>query len=416
MQMRIFPSALLFILFMIPVQALLSQEIRGKVVDAETGHPLISVSLLLERQKSGATTDTLGRFYLKYDSKSPDTLLVSYLGYKTKRVALARHINENLEIGMEAQSVVLEEVEVVPRAPTYYITEAMSRISENYNQNPYYLLSYFESDFYENKQLLESAQTVFKTYLKASEDPYGFPEEQHQLILHKQIDGQHKLEFMSKDIRKKIDKEQGNKSEEDRKFVVRITPTYVPMKPVLPFLDSKYYKKFKYKIREDCSKRNLIIIDFETKSTFSYNLLRFRGKGAIYLDCNNFAVVKIDLDMNVNLSFVAKTALFFAFKKLKVNDVLLKGNIEYKKKDAFWYPHSLTLYGSGQATKVNFFSKNEKAFFEYSLNIFVNKVMTDGVTPIEKEKQYSFDVPNVQNDMNLSWRDIITVSGDLHKN
>ncbi len=81
---------------------LLGQSIEGKVFDDNSGEPLLGANVvLLSDYRSGAATDGRGRFALPL-STTPDTLLVSYLGYQMAKVPLdAEAIPEELAIGLK---------------------------------------------------------------------------------------------------------------------------------------------------------------------------------------------------------------------------------------------------------------------------------------------------------------------------
>ena len=55
--------------------------IRGKVVDAANGEPVIGASVIVSGTKTGTVTDNEGRFQLSI--KNGQKLRVSYLGKKT---------------------------------------------------------------------------------------------------------------------------------------------------------------------------------------------------------------------------------------------------------------------------------------------------------------------------------------------
>lgn len=74
----------LFILSLILSIAMTSRGqdvIRGKVVDAANGEPVIGASVIVSGTKTGTVTDNEGRFQLSI--KNGQKLRVSYLGKKT---------------------------------------------------------------------------------------------------------------------------------------------------------------------------------------------------------------------------------------------------------------------------------------------------------------------------------------------
>ena len=83
-------------------------NVSGTVKD-ESGEPLIGVSILIEGTSTGTVTDLDGNYALKAAEKA--TLVFSYVGYTTERVAVAGRTTINLT--MKPDDKVLDEVVVV---------------------------------------------------------------------------------------------------------------------------------------------------------------------------------------------------------------------------------------------------------------------------------------------------------------
>ena len=105
-----------------------NREISGTVLD-ENKQPLPGASVLVKNASLGASTDFDGKFTLTINENTK-TLLVSYLGYKTKEVSLT---NENSYlISLEVDSNTLEEVVIVGYGTLQRkdITGSISKIKE----------------------------------------------------------------------------------------------------------------------------------------------------------------------------------------------------------------------------------------------------------------------------------------------
>ena len=81
------------------------QRITGTVVD-ESGAPVIGAAVVVEGTTRGTSTDVAGYYVIVADAN--ETLEVSYLGYKTQKVAIAGRSQINLIL--EADSEKIEEV------------------------------------------------------------------------------------------------------------------------------------------------------------------------------------------------------------------------------------------------------------------------------------------------------------------
>ncbi len=83
--------------------------VTGKVTD-ETGEPLIGVTILIDGTSKGTVTDFDGTYSLEVEDENA-TLVFSYTGYATQKVALAGR--NSVDLTMEASVAALDEVVVV---------------------------------------------------------------------------------------------------------------------------------------------------------------------------------------------------------------------------------------------------------------------------------------------------------------
>jgi outer membrane receptor protein involved in Fe transport len=88
---------------------ILSQTIRGKVVDNTSGETLIGASVTVKGSASGTVTDYDGAFELKAVSL-PVTIVITYLGYMPKDVIV--NDTKPLTIKLETENVAIAVVEV----------------------------------------------------------------------------------------------------------------------------------------------------------------------------------------------------------------------------------------------------------------------------------------------------------------
>ena len=84
-------------------------KVSGQVVDQE-GEPLIGATVQLKGTQSGVITDMDGKFTI--DAPANGTLVVSYVGFKDREIAInGRAIIEQIQLESDAQ--VLDQVVVV---------------------------------------------------------------------------------------------------------------------------------------------------------------------------------------------------------------------------------------------------------------------------------------------------------------
>jgi len=71
-------------------------QIKGLIVDEETGVPLVYASIGILNQPVGTISDTLGNYFFEISNENiTDTLQVSHAGYETKRILLSEFIKQN---------------------------------------------------------------------------------------------------------------------------------------------------------------------------------------------------------------------------------------------------------------------------------------------------------------------------------
>lgn len=88
--------------------AFAQQKVTGVVIEAETSEPVVGASVRVKGANIGAATNIEGKFTLEVPSSS-STLVVSYIGMKTKEVA----VKPNVRIVLESESNNLSDVVVV---------------------------------------------------------------------------------------------------------------------------------------------------------------------------------------------------------------------------------------------------------------------------------------------------------------
>lgn len=105
-------NILLFLILLTSSTFLFGQTrtITGTVTDGMTGDPLIYANVSIENTTIGTETDLDGAFELSGVSDT-STLVISYLGYTTKKVKVGD--SENIEIQLVSDAQVLEDVVVI---------------------------------------------------------------------------------------------------------------------------------------------------------------------------------------------------------------------------------------------------------------------------------------------------------------
>ena len=92
--------------------------VRGMLIDAEDKQPVIGASVFIEGTNKGDVTNIDGQFALKVP---PDTsLVISYIGYKTKKVHVSSllHSDNNVIVLEDSREPMLDGIVTIATRPT----------------------------------------------------------------------------------------------------------------------------------------------------------------------------------------------------------------------------------------------------------------------------------------------------------
>ncbi|MBM4166310.1 MAG: hypothetical protein FJ218_05235 [Ignavibacteria bacterium] len=124
-------------IFILLSQFSFSQEnnfgsISGKIISAETKQPLPFINVILEGTKIGTSSNDEGKFFLENISLGNYTLIVSAIGFETKRRAIEILSNKTvvLSIEMKESSVELKEIQIVEEARKKSLQDIRSSVVE----------------------------------------------------------------------------------------------------------------------------------------------------------------------------------------------------------------------------------------------------------------------------------------------
>lgn len=172
-------------LLLLPVSGFTQTVISGKVYDAQTREPMPFANLLLKNTTVGTSTDYEGNFKIVTTATS-DSILVSYIGYKTAAYAIKNHQKQEINIFLEPESSVLSEVTIRPgENPAWRIMrQVMAHKQQNdpNNIDAYQYAAYNKIEFdlnniskkTENRKILKSVNFIFKNIDSSNvqEKPY----------------------------------------------------------------------------------------------------------------------------------------------------------------------------------------------------------------------------------------------------
>ncbi|MBK6264326.1 carboxypeptidase-like regulatory domain-containing protein [Marivirga sp. S37H4] len=142
-------------------------EVYGYVKDANTQEVLPFVNVYFQGTQTGITTDIKGFFEIK-TTKPVDTLVVSYIGYKSKKIDVPANKVTEIEVFLEQDIISLKEVLVRPgENPAFKVMRKAVEKKKDYSEKKleaYEVESYTKIEAYIDKMTptLENRKVIQK--------------------------------------------------------------------------------------------------------------------------------------------------------------------------------------------------------------------------------------------------------------
>jgi len=147
----------------LPAQAQGTSGMSGLVTDAGTGNPLQFAQVALNKSTTGTVTNEDGRFFLVLpEPVTGDTLVISYLGYETVKLAVSSVTGQTVRISLKPKEVSLQEVEVVALTPEEVMRRMFNRIPDNYGTDSLLLTAFYRSQKFTGKKLAEYSEAIIE--------------------------------------------------------------------------------------------------------------------------------------------------------------------------------------------------------------------------------------------------------------
>lgn len=136
--------------------------IKGKVVDMETGVPLVFAGVSVKESNIATVTNLDGEFLLKVPPTENITVEFSFLGYKNKSVPISelRTNGQKNIIALEPASIPIKEIIVKPLDTQYIMWETISRFSTNYPSIPNEMTGFYRETIKKNRTYVSIGEAV----------------------------------------------------------------------------------------------------------------------------------------------------------------------------------------------------------------------------------------------------------------
>jgi hypothetical protein len=144
-----------------------SLTFKGKVIDAETGNPLVFASVAVKETNVATVTNIDGEFIIKItETQTSKNLEVTFLGYKNKVVPLTdlREDGYKNVITMVSAPIPIKEIIVKPIDPDAIVRNAIGRIGKNYVNEPNLMTAFYRETIRKNRTYVSIGEAVVEIF------------------------------------------------------------------------------------------------------------------------------------------------------------------------------------------------------------------------------------------------------------
>ena len=140
-------------------------QLKGKIVSAKTGEPLVFATIALVGNGIATLSNEEGGFVFKIPAVSAqDTILITHIGYQPQVLVVSGADTLAKTIALKEQSVELAEVTVTNVKPLELIRKAINRIPENYPSKPYAYYGFYRFAGWNNGKIVDLSEAIFDIY------------------------------------------------------------------------------------------------------------------------------------------------------------------------------------------------------------------------------------------------------------
>ncbi|WP_220473417.1 carboxypeptidase-like regulatory domain-containing protein [Flagellimonas lutimaris] len=150
-------------------------QYSGEVREESSNKPLVFATLTVEGTNISTITNTEGNFLLKVPKEYTDkNVVISFLGYKTKKVPIANLKPEKNEISLEVSVTQLSEINInAPKDALALVKETLRNRVDNYFDDSTLMTAFYRETIKRrrrNVSLAEAVVNVYKTPYSSARD------------------------------------------------------------------------------------------------------------------------------------------------------------------------------------------------------------------------------------------------------
>jgi|WetSurMetagenome_2_1015567.scaffolds.fasta_scaffold16770_4 hypothetical protein len=295
--------------------------LKGKVVDSETGTPLVFATVAVAESNVAIVTNIDGEFTLKIGEALLDkNLEVTYLGYKNKVVPVSSMRDNGYKniISLEPAPIPIKEIIVKPLDPEDIVSKAIGKIDKNYESVPNLMTAFYRETIRKNRTYVSIGEAVVEIF----KSPYNSDI---------RFDGARIYKGRKSSDVEKMDtvlfKLQGGPVNTLQLDIAKNTEA------ILTVESMKYYNYTLTTVIE-IDGRPHYVIDFIQKPSVEMPLFM----GSLYIEMESYAIT--EAEFGFNLSDKAAASSIFIRKKplgMEVTPEMATYRVKYREQDGKWH-------------------------------------------------------------------------------
>lgn len=340
---------------------------KGEIFDLKTKKPLVFATLAVEGTNISTITNTEGNFQLKVPKSITDaTVLVSFLGYSTKSIALDNLKATKNKIGLAVSVTELAEVDIeVPKDAAALVRETLSKKGENYFDDPTLMTAFYRETIKKRRRNVSLSEAVVNIY----KSPYGSNRRDAvELFKARKSTDYSKLDTVALKL-------QGGPFNTLYVDIMKY-PEYI--------FDIQIFPNYKFSFDRSTriNNRLIYVINFTQKESVLDPL--YQGK--LFIDVENKTLTSAIYALNIT-NKVKAAQLFVRKKPARVNvwPTQVAYRVDYREKNGKWY------YGYGNVLlefKVHWKDKLFNSVYSMTAEMAVTdwEKNLDGIVPKNKDR------------------------------
>lgn len=339
--------------------------ITGIISDMASGEPLPFAAIGLMSSGRGTVSNNNGEFGMKISRENiDDSLMVSYLGYFSRKIPVKQAFDNNFNILMEREYVSIPEIIIRNQVPQEIMRKAHNAIYKNYGDTPALLTAFYREAVMRKTNLQIYSEAILQVYKSSySGSLLG---DQIKIIKSRKIENTGLKDTLT--VRLKAGLSSCLQLDGARN--------------TFDFLNPVNYSQYDYRMTDivTVDDESAYVIEFVQKPGLEIPLF----KGSIYINTYSYAIVQAEFELNRDYiqesreSFVSNSA-----KGYSIWPVSVKYSVSYRKIGTRYFLNHVR-------GDLGFLAKQRRKLFSTSFNVFFEIAMTDislkNVTRFERDE------------------------------